>query len=343
LVDREQWFLLGSRLLAGLLDGVAPALRRPEVMDEDAPKTHLADLVRSCPDLVRDAVEGVEDSGRRPPVVVEQVADVVDIHPVYPASRRSAGNSVGEPATRKPAAWSASTFEAAVPAPPEMIAPAWPMRLPSGAVRPAMNAALGTSRRCSAAHAAAVSSAAPPISPMRISASVSGSAANRCRMSRKGVTMTGSPPMPTHVDWPTPASVIACTASYVSVPERETTPTEPSRWIEPGMIPTFARPGDVAPGQFGPMSRAPARSTAATTGTMSRAGMPSVMQKIVPIPAAVASRIASGAPPAGTKMHDVFAPVSRTPSATVSNTGTVPSSATWPPFPGVTPATTFVP
>ena len=37
-----------------------------------------------------------------------------------------------------------------------MIAPAWPIRLPSGAVRPAMNAAFGTSRRCSAAHAAAV-------------------------------------------------------------------------------------------------------------------------------------------------------------------------------------------
>ena len=37
-------------------------------------------------------------------------------------------------------------MDAAVPAPPEMIAPAWPIRLPSGAVRPAMNATFGTSR-----------------------------------------------------------------------------------------------------------------------------------------------------------------------------------------------------
>ena len=39
--------------------------------------------------------------------------------------------------------------------------------------------------------------------------------------------------------------------------------------------------------------------------------MPSVMQKIVSIPAPTASRTASGAPAAGTKMHDVLAPVSR--------------------------------
>ena len=87
------------------------------------------------------------------------------------------------------------------------------------------------------------------------------------------------------------------------------------------MIPTLADPGDVAPGQFGPMSRAPARTTASTAGIMSRAGMPSVMQKIVAIPAAAASMTASGAPAAGTKMHDVLAPVSRTASATVSKTG----------------------
>ena len=30
-----------------------------------------------------------------------------------------------------------------MPLPPEMIAPAWPMRLPGGAVRPAMKAATG--------------------------------------------------------------------------------------------------------------------------------------------------------------------------------------------------------
>ncbi len=66
------------------------------------------------------------------------------------------------------------------------------------------------------------------------------------------------------------------------------------------MMPTLARPGDVAPGQFGPMRRAPAWRTASTVVSMSRVGMPSVMQKIVLIPASTASRIASGAPAAGT-------------------------------------------
>ena len=66
------------------------------------------------------------------------------------------------------------------------------------------------------------------------------------------------------------------------------------------MIPTLARPGEVAPGQLGPMSRAPAWRTASTVVSMSSAGMPSVMQKIVAIPAPSASMIASGAPAAGT-------------------------------------------
>ncbi len=40
-------------------------------------------------------------------------------------------------------------------------------------------------------------------------------------------------------------------------------------------------------------------------------------------------------------MSVVFAPALSTASATVSNTG-IPSTS-WPPLPGVTPATTFVP
>ena len=108
-------------------------------------------------------------------------------------------------------------------------------------------------------------------------------------------------------------------------------------------MPTLASPGEVAPGQLGPIRRAPASLTSSTTGIMSSAGMPSVMQKIVEMPAATDSRTASGAPAAGTKMHDVLAPVSRTASPTVLNTGIRPSMADWPPFPGVTPATSGVP
>ncbi len=51
--------------------------------------------------------------------------------------------------------------------------------------------------------------------------------------------------------------------------------------------------------------------------------------------------MASVAKRAGTKTIAVFAPASPTASATVSNTG-MPSTSL-PPFPGVTPATTFVP
>ena len=42
-----------------------------------------------------------------------------------------------------PAAFIASIFSAAVPLPPEMMAPAWPMRRPGGAVRPAMKPTTG--------------------------------------------------------------------------------------------------------------------------------------------------------------------------------------------------------
>lgn len=52
-------------------------------------------------------------------------------------SRASAAVSDGVLPTLTPAASRASFFAAAVPAEPETIAPAWPMVLPSGAVKPA--------------------------------------------------------------------------------------------------------------------------------------------------------------------------------------------------------------
>ena len=138
--------------------------------------------------------------------------------------------SAGDSATAIPAARSASFFSAAVPLPPAMIAPAWPMRLPGGAVAPAMNAATGL-RTSDWMKAAASSSALPPISPIRRMASVSGSRLKSASASRKVVPITGSPPMPTHVLWPRPRLDSCQTASYVSVPERETTPTRPGRWM----------------------------------------------------------------------------------------------------------------
>jgi len=49
----------------------------------------------------------------------------------------------GEGETRMPAASIAAILSSAPPLPPEMIAPAWPMRRPGGAVRPAMKPAIG--------------------------------------------------------------------------------------------------------------------------------------------------------------------------------------------------------
>ena len=54
----------------------------------------------------------------------------------------------------------------AVPFPPEIIAPAWPIRLPGGAVVPAMKATTGLFVGLALRYAAASSSDVPPISPM---------------------------------------------------------------------------------------------------------------------------------------------------------------------------------
>ena len=53
----------------------------------------------------------------------------------------------------------------------------------------------------------------PPISPIMMMPSVSGSARNSSRQSMKLVPLTGSPPMPMQVDWPRPAAVVWATAS----------------------------------------------------------------------------------------------------------------------------------
>jgi len=59
---------------------------------------------------------------------------------------------------------------------------------------------------------------------------------------------------------------------------------------------------------------------------MSRTGMPSVMQTTSRSSESAASRIASVAKRRGTKIRDVFAPVSATASAIVSKTG-MPSTS----------------
>jgi hypothetical protein len=101
--------------------------------------------------------------------------------------------------TPTPASRSAAIFASAVPLAPEITAPAWPMRRPGGALRPAMKPTTGFVTFFPMKRAAH-SSPEPPISPMRTMASVSGSASKRVRQSTKSVPFTGSPPMPTAVD-----------------------------------------------------------------------------------------------------------------------------------------------
>ena len=115
--------------------------------------------------------------------------------------------SDGKSATGIPASRSALVFSSAVPEPMDIIAPAWPIRLPGGAARPATKETIGF-RFCNfALLAASRSSASPPISPTMTIFSVSGSSSRSCTASMKLSPITGSPPIPIAVLCPIPALV----------------------------------------------------------------------------------------------------------------------------------------
>src|SRR5579884_858064 len=97
----------------------------------------------------------------------------------------------GDFATAIPAASSALIFSLAVPCPPEIMAPACPMRRPGGAVCPAINDTTGL-RMLPRIHSAAVSSALPPISPIITTASVCASSLNSFSASTKFVPIIGT-------------------------------------------------------------------------------------------------------------------------------------------------------
>ena len=84
----------------------------------------------------------------------------------------------------------------------------------------------------------------------------------------------------------------------------------PSLQILPGMMPAFALPGEMTPGQFGPISRVAGRAFRNVIARiMSSVGMPSVMQTTSAMPASAASITASAANGGGTKMTEALAPV----------------------------------
>ena len=140
------------------------------------------------------------------------------------------------------------------PVEPEVLAPACPTLFSAGALVPAMKAARGLFR-CVFIHSAASSSPIPPISPMSRMALVVGSFAKSSKISMKSMPFTGSPPIPTHVDCPSPNVVVCQMASYVSVPDLETIPIQPGEWIELGRMPILHAPGVIIPGQLGPIKQ----------------------------------------------------------------------------------------
>ena len=72
-------------------------------------------------------------------------------------------------------------------------------------------------------------------------------------------------------------------------------------------MPTFASPGVITPGQFGPIKRQSCPFKYSLTIIISRVGIPSVIQMMILIPASAASIIASAAKAGGTKMIETFA------------------------------------
>ena len=100
-------------------------------------------------------------------------------------------------------------------------------------------------------------------------------------------------------------------------------------------------PGEISPGQLGPISIAPFCSTNWCALITSSVGIPSAIQTINRMPASAASIMVSAAKRAGTKMIEVLAFVCSTASYIVLNTG-MPSTSV-PPLPGEVPPTTWVP
>src|SRR5688500_10364476 len=100
-----------------------------------------------------DGLPGTEERRRRETITIRWPGEAQmdgrppsqneDLPPLYMIYRPNAlctawPISAGFLTTRTPAASRAFIFSLAVPLPPEMMAPAWPMRRPAGAVMPAM-------------------------------------------------------------------------------------------------------------------------------------------------------------------------------------------------------------
>ena len=111
--------------------------------------------------------------------------------------------------------------------------------------------------------------------------------------------------------------------------------------MKPGIIPNLHSPGVITPGQLGPIILTPSLSANSLISSISRVGIPSVIQIINSIPFSIASIIEGLQNFAGTKIILAFASVAIFASWTELNTGK--SRCVCPPFPGVTPPKILVP
>ena len=138
------------------------------------------------------------------------------------------------------------------------------------------------------------------------------------------VPITGSPPMPTNAEMPSPACTRLRHSSVPSEPERETTPILPgrnTRVLNAGMKPTKHSPTVTMPAVFGPITLAPRSRAAASTYIVSCTGTCSVRQTILPMPASMMSSAASFTPNGGMNITAASMAVSRAASPAVAHTG----------------------
>jgi hypothetical protein len=135
-------FFFGAGFFFGLVEGsdldfvARPAADADETVEARGGFFVRAGALRERPARVFAAA--APDSGRR-----VMTRALLRLARSLSSTATISGTSDGDSATSTPAARNAVIFSLAVPDPPAMIAPACPMRLPGGAVRPAMNATTG--------------------------------------------------------------------------------------------------------------------------------------------------------------------------------------------------------
>src|SRR5215218_6186798 len=98
----------------------------------------------------------------------------------------------------------------------------------------------------------------------------------------------------------------------------------PALVMSAGIMPALDRPGEITPGQLGPMSRVELDWDSAKNSAVSFTGTPSVITTASGIAAATASTTADRVNFAGTKITVTLAPVAAIASPTELKTGTPP-------------------